>query len=75
LTTERDDYKNMLDRMFEGGLLSPIERPKLLAEYDASMATKRLPIYALISTVIAAVSAIASAAAAYFAYAALHGPH
>jgi hypothetical protein len=72
---ERDDYKTMLDRMVEGGTLSVIDRPKLLAEYEALIATKRLPLYALLTTIVAAISAIASAAAAYFAYAALHLSH
>jgi hypothetical protein len=47
----------------------------MLAEYDAFVATKRLPLYALISTVAAAISAIASAAAAYLAYAAVYVSH
>ena len=72
MTKERDAYKAMLDRSLEVGQLSYLDRPKLLAEYDALIATKRLPVYALLSTIVAAVSAIASAAAAYFAYASLH---
>lgn len=75
MSKQIDDYNAMLDRMVNGGSLSTIDRPKLLAEYEALVATKRMPLYALLSTVIAAISAIASAAAAYFAYAALHVPH
>jgi hypothetical protein len=77
MTKERDDYKTMLDRMVEGGTLSVIDTGQnaRLAEYDALIATKRLPHYALLSTIVAAISAIASAAAAYFAYAVLHMSH
>jgi hypothetical protein len=75
VSKERDDYKRMLEQMFEGGTLSAIDRPKLLADYDAAKATSRMPVYAFISTAIAAISAIASAAAAYFSYASLHIPH
>jgi hypothetical protein len=75
MTKERDNYKAMLDSMVENGTMSMLDRPKLLAEYDASIATRRLPLYALLSTIVAAISAAASAAAAYFAYAALHVSH
>jgi hypothetical protein len=75
LTNERDDYQDRLENMFRSGTSSSIDKTKLLAEYDAAKATSRMPLYALISTTIAAISAIASAAAAYFAYASLHVPH
>jgi len=39
--------------------------------FGALAATKVLPMYALLSTIVAAISAIASAAAAHFAYARL----
>ena len=64
----------MLDGQFDGGTLTAVEKIKILVEYDAFVATKKLPLYALLSTIVAAISAIASAAAAYFAYATLHTP-
>jgi hypothetical protein len=74
LTKERDDFENKLEAMFRNGQLSVIDRTKLLADYDAARATSKMPLYALISTANAAISAIASAAAAYFADASLHTP-
>jgi hypothetical protein len=75
MSEEREKLAKVLDGQFKGGTLSSVEKIKVLAEYDALVATKRLPFYALLSTIAAAVSAIASAAAAYFAYAALHISH
>jgi hypothetical protein len=75
MTNERNRLDEILESRFNGGTLSQIDRIKILAEYDALAATKRLPFYALLSTIVAAISAIASAAAAYFAYAALHVSH
>jgi hypothetical protein len=75
VANDRDRLAEILENQFRGGTLSAINRIKMLAEYDALVATKRLPLYALISTVAAAISAIASAAAAYFAYAAVYVPH
>jgi hypothetical protein len=75
VANDRDKFADTLEKMFRGGTLNSIDKMKLLTEYDALVATKRLPLYALLSTVVAAVSAIASAAAAYFAYASLHTPH
>jgi hypothetical protein len=72
---DREQLAKALESQFSGGSLSRVDRIKILAEYDALLATQKLPLYALLSTIVAAVSAIASAAAAYFAYAALHGPH
>jgi hypothetical protein len=39
-----------------------------IADYDALTAAKRMRLYALLSTIAAAISALASALAAYFAY-------
>jgi hypothetical protein len=39
-----------------------------IADYYALTATKRMRLYALLSTIAAAISALASALAAYFAY-------
>jgi hypothetical protein len=75
LTKERDEFENWLNNMFRGGTLSVVDRTKLLADYDAAKATSKMPVYAMISTAVAAVSAIASAAAAFFAYASLHVRH
>jgi len=74
VANDRDRLAEILENQFSGGTLSSINKIKMLAEYDALVATKRLPLYALLSTVVAAISVIASAAAAYFAYAALP-PH
>jgi hypothetical protein len=65
----------MLERQFQAGEVDERMILQTLAEFDAAEATARLPIYALVSTALAAVSAIASALAAYFAPAALHVPH
>jgi hypothetical protein len=75
MANDRDQLAEILENQFRGGTLSSINKIKMLAEYDALVATKRLPLYALLSTVVAAISAIASAAAAYFAYASLYFPH
>jgi|NGEPerStandDraft_6_1074524.scaffolds.fasta_scaffold153000_2 hypothetical protein len=75
MANDRDRYAEILEKMFGSGTMTSADKMKLIAEYDALTATKRLPIYALLSTIVAAISAIASAAAAYFAYAALHVPH
>ena len=71
----RDQYAAQLEAERKVGMVSEQVMRKQLAEFDALEATKVMPLYALISTTVAAISAIASAAAAYFAYAALHVPH
>ena len=75
MSKERDRLVEILDGQIRAGTLSATDRITMLAEYDASSATKRMPVYALLSTIVAAISALASAAAAYFAYAALHISH
>jgi hypothetical protein len=72
VSKDRDQYVEMLGRRRDGGTLNETDMMKAIVEYDAMMATKALPVYALISTIAAAVSAIASAAAAF---AALHSMH
>jgi hypothetical protein len=68
-------YAAELESERKVGLVSEQVMRKQLVEFDALEATKVMPLYALISTTVAALSAIASAAAAYFAYAALHVSH
>jgi len=75
VTEDRDQYAEMLARLYDHGTLTKTDMMKAIAEYDALAATKAMPVYALLSTIVAAISAIASAAAAYFAYAALHVTH
>jgi hypothetical protein len=75
MSKERDLYAGQLEAERKVGMVSEQIIRKELANFDALEATKVMPIYALVSTIVAAISAIASAAAAYFAYAALHVPH
>jgi hypothetical protein len=75
LSKERDSLAKFLEDQRNAGLIDAQTRARKLAEFDALEATKVMPVYALASTIVAAISAIASAAAAYFAYAALHAPH
>jgi hypothetical protein len=72
LSKDRDILAKMLEDKRKVGMVNEQTVLQTLAEFDALEATKRLPMYALLSTIVAAISAIASAAAAYFAYAALH---
>jgi hypothetical protein len=65
VSKDRDQYVQMLEGMRRGGTLGETDMLKAIAEYDALMATKALPVYALLSTIAAAISAIASAAAAF----------
>jgi hypothetical protein len=65
---ERTEYLAALTKQFEGGSLSQTQLLKAMADYDAAAATKRLPLYALLSTIAAAASAIASAVSVFFAY-------
>jgi hypothetical protein len=62
----------LLEDQRKVGMLNEQMILEKLAEYDALEATHRMPLYALLSTIVAALSAMASAAAAYFAYAALN---
>lgn len=75
LSKERDSLAKFLEDQRGAGMIDEQTKARRLAEFDALEATKAMPIYALASTLVAAISAIASAAAAYFAYAALHVPH
>ena len=75
MSKARQQYATWLEAERKVGMKDEQTIRKMLAEFDALEATKVLPLYALISTVVAAISAIASAAAAYFAYAALHVSH
>jgi hypothetical protein len=75
MSKERELYAAQLEAERKVGVVSEQVMRKELANFDALEATKVMPIYALVSTIVAAISAIASAAAAYFAYAALHVPH
>jgi hypothetical protein len=63
VANDGDKLAEILENRFSGGTLSSIDRIKILAEYDALVATKRLPLYALLLTIVATISAIASAAA------------
>jgi hypothetical protein len=72
MSDDRQKYAQTLDKRFEGGTLTTLDVMKAKAEFEALVATKRMPLYSLLSTIAAAISAIASAAAAYFAYLGLH---
>ena len=75
MSKDRDLYAAQLEAERKVGMVSEQSIREKLANFDALEATKAMPIYALVSTIVAAISAIASAAAAYFAYAALHISH
>jgi hypothetical protein len=75
MSKAREEYAVWLEAERKAGMKDEQTIRKMLVEFDALEATKTMPLYALISTTVAAISAIASAAAAYFAYAALHTPH
>jgi hypothetical protein len=71
MSDERKKLLNMLNEEFNAGRVDRKDILRQMAEYDALVATRRMPVYALLSTMVAAISAIASATAAYFAYLAL----
>jgi hypothetical protein len=75
MPSERERLFEILKANQGAGGLTAEQMITKLTEYDALVATKKMPAYALASTVTAAVSAIASAVAAYFSYAALHISH
>ncbi len=75
MSKARNRLAAMLEDQRKSGMVNDQMILEKLAEFDAAEATARLPFYALVSTVMAAISAIASAAAAYFSYAALSVPH
>jgi hypothetical protein len=72
MPTTREIIVRQLEARGQAGEMPFEEVYKRLAEYDALVATSKLPRYALLSTIVAAISAIASAAAAYFSWVATH---
>jgi hypothetical protein len=72
MSKARKQYAAELEAERGAGMINEQGIRQELAKFDALEATKAMPIYALISTIAAAISA---AAAAYFAYASLHVPH
>lgn len=75
MSKARDLFAGQLEADRGAGMVTEQDMRVQLANFDALEATQAMPIYALVSTVAAMISAMASAAAAYFAYAALHVPH
>jgi hypothetical protein len=72
LTDEREEFVRHLIARYKSGELSKDHILQGLADYDALTVTKRMRLYALLSTIAAAISALASAVAAYFAYLGVH---
>jgi hypothetical protein len=68
LTDDREEFIRHLIARYKAGELGKDHMLQGIADYDALTATKRMRLYALLSTMAAAISALASAVAAYFAY-------
>jgi hypothetical protein len=65
---DRKQYAEYLENRYDHGGITRVDLMRALAEYDALIATKRMPYYALLSTIFAAISAVASAVAAHLTY-------
>jgi hypothetical protein len=72
LTDDREEFIRRLIARYNAGELGKDHLLQGIAEFDALAATKRLQLYALLSTIAATVAALASATTAYFAYVAVH---
>jgi hypothetical protein len=68
LTDDREEFIRRLIARYRAGELGKDHMLQGIADYDALTATRRMRLYALLSTIAAAISALASAVAAYFAY-------
>ena len=68
MTDDREEFIRHLIARYKAGELGKDHMLQGIADYDALTATKRMRLYALLSTMAAAISALASAVAAYFAY-------
>jgi hypothetical protein len=68
VSADKENYANDIAMRFKAGRISKDEMLRALAEYDAFKAAKRTQLYAIVSTVAAAVSAIASAVSVYLTY-------
>jgi hypothetical protein len=72
MTDDREAFIRHLIARYKAGELGQDHVLQGIADYDALTVTKRMRLYALLSTIAAAVSALASAVAAYFAYLGVH---
>ena len=72
MADEREEFVRRLIARYKAGELNKDHILQGLADYDALSVTKRMRLYALLSTIAAAISALASAVAAYFAYLGVH---
>jgi hypothetical protein len=72
MTDDREEFIRHLIARYKAGELGKDHVLQGIADYDALTVTKRMRLYALLSTIAAAVSALASAVAAYFAYLGVH---
>ena len=68
LTDDREEFIRHLIARYKAGELGKDHVLQGISDYDALTVTKRMRLYALLSTIAAAISALASAVAAYFAY-------
>ena len=64
LTDDREEFIRRLIARYRAGELGKDHMLQGIADYDALTATRRMRLYALLSTIAAAISAVA----AYFAY-------
>jgi len=72
MTDDREAFIRHLIARYKAGELGQDHVLQGIADYDALSVTRRMRLYALLSTIAAAVSALASAAAAYLSYISVH---
>jgi len=72
MTDDREAFVRHLIARYKAGELGQDHILQGIADYDALTVTRRMRLYALLSTIAAAVSALASAVASYFAYLGVH---
>ena len=72
MTDDREEFIRHLIARYKAGELGKDHVLQGIADYDALTVTRRMRLYALLSTIAAAVAALASAVAAYFAYLGVH---
>jgi hypothetical protein len=72
MTDDREAFIRHLIARYKAGELGQDHVLQGIADYDALSVTRRMRLYALLSTIAAAISALASAAAAYLSYISVH---
>ena len=72
MTDDREAFIRHLIARYKAGELGQDHVLQGIADYDALSVTRRMRLYALLSTIAAAISALASAVAAYLSYLSVH---